>query len=148
MPTKARDHTSRFAPTLTIKQRMTPAPHSIGLDQTLAFAHEVMTTHGLRHLPVLSGGKLVGLVSERDLYFLEAVAGVDAKTERVEQGMSQDVYCASPESSVREVVLEMIEHRYGCAVVVEGTKVIGIFTTTDALKLLASVLGDPANDGH
>ncbi|HVW27385.1 MAG TPA: CBS domain-containing protein [Polyangiaceae bacterium] len=124
---------------MLVKHCMTAAVHSIGKDQSLAVAHALMQSHGIRHLPVLEGGKLVGLVSERDLYFLETVAGVDAKAERVEQGMTQDVYCVSPEAAVAEVAEEMAKHRYGSAVVVEGTKVVGMFTTTDALELLAKL---------
>jgi acetoin utilization protein AcuB len=99
-----------------------------------------MREHDLRHLPVLEHGKLVGLVSERDLYYLETVAGVDPETERVEEGMSQDVYCVSPEARLQDVVVEMAARKYGCAVVVQSAKAIGVFTTTDALRLLAEYL--------
>jgi len=119
---------------------MTGSLHSIGKDQPLAVAHRLMKEHDLRHLPVLEHGKLVGLVSERDLYFLETVAGVNPETERVEEGMSQDVYCVSPETRCSEVVMEMAKHKYGCAVVVQSAKAIGVFTTTDALQLLGEYL--------
>ena len=128
-------------PALAIKQWMTAAPHSIGKDQPLAVAHRMMREHGLRHLPVLEHGKLVGMLSERDLFYLEAIPGVDPEQEKVEQGMSQDVYCVPPEARVREVVGEMIKHRYGSAVVVDHSKVVGVFTTTNALELLATFLG-------
>ena len=119
---------------------MTPNLHSIGKDQPLAVAHRLMKEHDLRHLPVLESGKLVGLISERDLYYLESVAGVDIERELVEEAMTQDVYCASPDTKLREVVLEMASRKYGCAVAVEGNKPVGIFTTTDAMQLLAAYL--------
>ncbi len=50
-----------------IKNFMTTAPHSIGVDQTLAQAHAFLKKHHVRHLPVLSGGSLVGILTERDL---------------------------------------------------------------------------------
>jgi acetoin utilization protein AcuB len=125
---------------LLVKHWMSPTLHSIGKEQPLSVAHKLMDDHDLRHLPVLADGKLVGLVSQRDLYYLETVAGVDPERERVEEGMSQDVYCVPPETLLRDVVVEMMMHKYGCAVVVESTKVVGIFTTTDALKLLAECL--------
>lgn len=127
---------------LLVKHWMTPALHSIGKDQPLGIAHQLMKEHQLRHLPVLDHGKLVGVISERDLYYLESIAGVDVAVEPVEEGMSQDVYSTSPESSLQEVVLEMANQKYGCAVVVERGKAVGIFTTTDALRLLATLLGD------
>jgi acetoin utilization protein AcuB len=119
---------------------MTPAPHSIGRDQTLAVAHGVMRQYDVRHLPVLERGKVVGLVTQRDLYFLETIAAVDPETECVDQAMSSDVFCTTPAAPIGEVVLEMAEHKYGCAVVVENSKVVGMFTTTDAMHLLADLV--------
>jgi acetoin utilization protein AcuB len=134
--TSATVQASQFA----IKRWMTPTPHSIGKEQSLSVAHQVMKRHALRHLPVLERGKLVGMLSERDLLFLETITDVDPEKETVEQGMTQDVYCVSPEAQVEVVAREMVTHRYGCAVVVEDSKIVGIFTTIDALSLLIRVL--------
>ena len=125
---------------LVLKYWMTPSLHSIGKDQPLAVAHRLMKEQQIRHLPVLDGGKLVGLISERDLYYLETIAGVDVEKEPVEEGVTRDIYCVSPEAPLREVVLEMANRKYGCALAVEGKKPVGIFTTTDAMHLLAAYL--------
>src|SRR5204863_7036586 len=114
MPTPSNPGSEKIkpiAPAIAVKQWMTPAPHSIGKDQPLAIAHRLMRDHGLRHLPVLEHGKLVGMLSERDLFFLESISGVDPERETVEQGMSQDVYCVAPDTRVRDVVAEMTKHR-------------------------------------
>jgi acetoin utilization protein AcuB len=133
-----------FRKPLVMREWMTPSPHSIGRDQPLAVAHRLMREHDLRHLPVLERGKIVGIVTQRDLYFLETIAAVDPETEYVDEAMSSDVYCVAPDTRVEEVVKEMAEHKYGCAVVIEKTKVVGVFTTTDALGLLAGILGQPS----
>src|SRR4051812_25530415 len=56
---------------MKIAERMTGDPCSIQQDQPLRQAHRLMQKKGVRHLPVLDGDELVGLVSERDLYLLE-----------------------------------------------------------------------------
>ena len=124
----------------TIGQVMTPAPHTIGSDQTLAQAHKVMREHDLRHLPVLRGGKLVGVLSQRDLYFLESIAVVDVDLDCVADAMTPDVFCAAPEDTVRDVARIMANRKYGCAVVVQSGRLLGIFTATDALRELADAL--------
>jgi acetoin utilization protein AcuB len=124
----------------TIGQRMTKTPHLIGDEQSLRTAHELMQRHGIRHLPVLHGGKLTGLVSLRDLHLVETLRDVDPATVRVEEAMTQDVYAVGPKTSLKEVVKEMAERKLGSAVVVEGTAVVGVFTTVDALDMLAELL--------
>ncbi len=116
---------------------MTPNPYTITADQTLAVAHNMMRERNLRHLPVMRGGKLVGVVSQRDLYFLDAIAGNDATFDRVINAMTSEVYTVGPEEDLAEVAKVMAENRYGCAVIVDGLHVLGIFTSTDALALLA-----------
>jgi acetoin utilization protein AcuB len=120
---------------------MTPSPHSIGRDQPLARAHELMRKHRIRHLPVLDGGVFVGLVSQRDLHFIETLRDVDPEAVLVEEAMSPDPYFVAPDTPLREAALQMAEHKYGAAVVVEGTTVVGVFTAVDALRALVDVLG-------
>jgi acetoin utilization protein AcuB len=123
-----------------IIQFMTRSPHSVGRDQTLSTAVTIMHRHGVRHLPVLEGGLIVGLLSQRDILFVETLRDVDPSTLLVEEAMSSDVYAVSPEAPLAEVVADMAEHKYGCVVVVEHKHVAGIFTTVDALRVLVSLL--------
>jgi len=124
----------------TIAQRMTKTPHLIGAEQSLRAAHELMHRHEIRHLPVLHGGKLIGLVSQRDLHLVETLRDVDPEVVRVEEAMTQDVYAVSPKTPLKEVVHEMAARKLGSAIVVEGTTVVGVFTTVDALEFLAEML--------
>lgn len=123
-----------------IQKYMTTTPHSIGADQTLAHAHAVMREHKIRHLPVLVGGKLVGMVTDRDLRFIETLRDVDPGKVPVEDAMVTDVYSVSPETPVDEVVREMALHKYGSAVVMQNQKVVGIFTTVDVCNAFAELL--------
>lgn len=127
-------------PIPAIQRYMTTSPHTIGIEQTLAHAQETLRTHDIRHLPVLHGGKLVGVVSQRDLALIEGLRGVDVTTMTVEDAMSQSVYSCSPDASLDEVVGEMAEKKYGCAVVLQNHKVVGIFTTVDVCKALSELL--------
>ena len=113
---------------------MTPSPHSIGRDETLVVAHNIMRKNRIRHLPVLDGGVLVGLVSERDLLFIESLRDVDLAEVQVEDAMAVDPYFVNVDTPVREVAAMMIEHKYGSAIVVDHGHVVGIFTTIDALR--------------
>jgi len=127
-------------PIPTIQMYMTTAPHSIGADQTLAQAHTMLRERGIRHLPVLSGGKLVGMLTERDLRFVESLKDVDPASVKVEDAMTTTVYSVSPDAMLDEVVGEMAEHKYGSAVVMQNGKVVGIFTTVDVCRALSELL--------
>lgn len=125
---------------LTISHRMTKTPHLIGSEQPLRVAHDLMHRHSIRHLPVLHGGKLIGLVSERDLHLVETLRDVDPDVVKVEEAMTQDVYAVDPKTPLKDVVHEMAERKLGSAVVVQGSTVVGVFTTVDALEFLAEML--------
>ena len=131
----------------SIRHFMTSSPCTIGQEQSLERAHEMMREHGIRHLPVLAAGKLVGLVSQRDLHMIETLRDVDQQNTTVGEAMSQDVYCAEPSTSVFQVAREMAEHKYGSVVICDGGRVVGVFTTTDALQVLASFELLAAADG-
>jgi acetoin utilization protein AcuB len=123
----------------TIRKFMTQNPHTIGQDQMLTVAHRVMRENRVRHLPVLEGGKLVGVISQRDLHLIETLQDVDPATTSVEEAMTMDVYVTTPSTPLDEAARIMAEHKYGSAVVVDRGKIVGMFTTVDALNALAQL---------
>ncbi len=124
----------------TIQKFMTTTPHSVGPAQPLSVAHKMMHDHHIRHLPVLDGGRLVGMVTERDVALITAMKDVDATKTTVEDAMSTSVYSVSPDAPLDEVAVAMAEHKYGSAVVLQNAKVVGVFTTVDACRALAELL--------
>jgi acetoin utilization protein AcuB len=122
---------------------MTRSVHTIGTQSPLIDAHRIMNDHAIRHLPVLEGGRLVGVVSMRDLHLIETLKGVDPKEVAVEEAMAQEAYTVPPGTPLLEVARTMAMHKYGSAVVATDGRVEGIFTTIDALKALETLLSSP-----
>ena len=123
-----------------VEKYMTPSPYSVGQEQSLAQAHRLMRDHHIRHLPVLHGGRLVGVLSDRDLHLIETLRDVDPDKVTVEEAMSPTVYAVSPRAGLDEVVRELAAHKYGCAVVEDNGKLVGVFTTVDAMRAFADLL--------
>ncbi|MBI3535457.1 MAG: CBS domain-containing protein [Deltaproteobacteria bacterium] len=127
-----------------IRDFMTAQPHSIGKDIALKTALNMMREYKIRHLPVQEGGKLIGLLTDRDLKLASAFQ--DAVNLTVEEVMTPDPYTVSPDVSFDEVVTTMSNHKYGCVIVQEMTsKVIGIFTAVDSLRVLGDILRENYN---
>jgi acetoin utilization protein AcuB len=123
-----------------VRQYMTGAPTTIARGQSLAAARESMARHEVRHLPVVDGTRIVGIVSERDLLLLEALPGVNPPDVRVEEAMVKDVFTVPPDAPVGEVIETMIVGKLGSAIVCEQGRVVGVFTTVDALRALHELL--------
>ena len=121
----------------TIRRFMTVAPVVVKRTRTLADAHRIMRERNIRHLPVVDRGTLVGVVSQRDLYLVETLMGVDPTAETVVEAMSGEPFTVGPEAPLDAVAAEMAKHKYGSAVVVDRGAIVGLFTTTDALRALA-----------
>lgn len=122
-----------------VDQHMTVSPFVIGVADTLADARRLMRERGIRHLPVLDGGRLVGVLSQRDLHLVESLAGVDPATDTVREAMSGDPYAVPVGAPLEEVAATMAERRLGSAIVVDRGAVVGVFTTVDALRALATL---------
>ncbi len=118
----------------SVRELMTPAPETIGAEQSIDEANRRMRRAQVRHLPVLSGAQLVGLLSDRDARLVESVA----KGEHVLVGdvMTPEPFVVHTDEDLKDVVAAMAARKLGSAIVVEAGKVVGIFTTTDALHLL------------
>ncbi len=124
----------------SIQTYMTYLPKTIGFDLTLAQASDYMKELNVRHLPVLEAGKLVGLISERDINLVLKFKDSDSSKMTVLETYTANPYCTSPKTPINEVVAHMASHKFGCAIIVDNDKVVGIFTEIDAYKALSNIL--------
>ena len=117
---------------------MTPMPHTVGPTIALKRAYELMKENNIRHLPVLEAGKLVGILTDRDV---KLASSFKSNAElMVGDVMTADPFSTTPHALLGDVVEEMAEHKYGSVIVrQENDKVVGIFTAVDALRLLAEM---------
>jgi acetoin utilization protein AcuB len=110
--------------------------------QTIAEAARLMRQHEIRHLPVIKHGKVVGILSQRDVHLIETLEDVDPARVAVEEAMTEKPYVVDPEEPLHVVATEMAKRKIGSAVVAHGDKLQGLFTTTDALLALAALVFD------
>jgi CBS domain-containing protein len=133
----------------TIEQFMTPMPQTIAADQTLAAAGDLMRSCGVRHLPVcdpVEGGRVVGVVSLRDLERAEEAKDTRRLYTPVREVMRTEPWCVAPDASLVSVVREMADRKVGSALVVAGGRAIGIFTGVDAARVLADLVENLERD--
>ena len=123
-----------------IQNYMTVCPHAIGIEQSVKLAREMMLQHQVHHLPVQSGGKLVGVVSDRDIKFASGWAKTKEAELGIEDVYTPEPYTVTPETPLAQVLRVMVQDQVGCALVAVHDKVKGIFTTTDACRVLADKL--------
>jgi acetoin utilization protein AcuB len=121
---------------------MTPFPHAIDIDAPLADARALMHSRGIRHLPVMEGGRLRGLITDRDAKLaLGPDLGSPPERElRVRDVYLDDAYTVEANAPLDEVAAHMAERHIGSAIVTRDGKLCGVFTATDACRALALVL--------
>ena len=119
---------------------MTYLPHSIESKETVRAATQKLGELNIRHLPVTENGKLIGIVSDRDIRMATSFVDSNPELLKVKDICHDDPYQVEPTALLHDVVLEMAEKRYGSALVVQNGHLVGIFTTMDVCKALAHVL--------
>jgi len=136
---------------MLVKGWMTSDVMTIDEDTSMMKASEIMKENNIRRLPVIHKGKLVGIVTDRDikeaspskattldvheLYYLLSEL-------KVKDIMSRNVFTIGPEETVEKAAVKMLEHRIsGLPVVNDKGKVIGVITQWDIFKVLVSLTG-------
>ncbi len=133
-----------------VRDYMTKDPLTVTPDMTYPDAIRIMRERGIRRLPVLKKGKLVGVVVEKDLLSNQPSPATTLSIHeiysllenlKISQMMSSPVYTATVNCPMEAAAGIMIKHKIGCLPVMEGDKLVGIITETDIFKAFVSVLG-------
>jgi acetoin utilization protein AcuB len=117
---------------MRIRDIMRPGPLTISVSDSLGIAQRMMARSHIRHLPVLDGDRLVGMLSERDVLGARA-SGTTWWTRRVADAMSTPVHTAAPDDPVAEVAGRLAASKLGAMPIVEMGKLLGIATVSDLL---------------
>jgi acetoin utilization protein AcuB len=113
-------------------------------------AQKIMQENGIRRLPVVDNGKLVGIVTRNRLRDAAPSAATTLSVWElhyllskitVKDIMVREVLTTTPESTIEDAAAIMAENRFGAMPVMEGDKLLGIITATDLFRLLIDVLG-------
>ena len=124
---------------------------TISESDTLSTVEDIMTLGRVRHMPVVHAGKLVGVVSERDLLrtSLSNLTEFGSEERRlflhaveIARVMSTPPITIAPDATVEEAARVMADRKIGCLPVLEGDQLLGLITETDVLRYFAGVSRD------
>jgi CBS domain-containing protein len=125
----------------TVRDWMTHDPVSVSCDCPTRRALALMDTLGVRHLLVMDGERLAGIVSNRDVRRLLGAEGQPADLSApVRRIMTEEPITVAPDTPIAAAIRLLLEGRFGALPVHAGERVIGIFTTADALDALLAVV--------
>lgn len=138
---------------MMVERRMRGRVVTVQRDESVERAQTLMSLHGIRHLPVLDGRRLVGVITDRDLLGVmvqqrRSVCGSRAGKAYflppgvlVEDAMTPDPVVIRPETDIEDAVRLLNARKIGCLPVVDGERLVGIITETDVLGVLTEILG-------
>ena len=126
---------------ITIDEFTSPTPISVNTNETLENILILMTNKGIRHLPVLSDNKPVGIISERDINMIKQIYQHNTGDLTAKDIMTEDPFCVHTGSQLEDVALEMSKRKIGSALVLnDKNQLDGIFTSTDGLNALIEII--------
>ena len=131
---------------LLVRDSMTQEVVTVAPETTAAEALALCRGNRIRHLPVLEGERLVGVISDRDLRAATPALGDPARAEaldriRIADEMARDVVTVRPEDPIEDAAMAMYERKIGCLPVVDGEDLVGIVTSSDVLRALVRLVG-------
>lgn len=131
----------------TVRDIMSAEVTTLGRNDTLLLAKDIMNLGRIRHFPVVEDDELVGVVSQRDLYraSLGTVMQYGEKAQRaflesiVVKEIMVDPISIGPDATVGDAARLMMEHKIGCLPVLEDDRLVGIVTETDMLQIVVDM---------
>ncbi len=134
---------------MQVWQLMSTEVVTLAAKATLDIADDIMKLKRIRHLPVLDDNRLVGLVTQRDLFraglssvlqFRRGAQKEWLEKIKVREVMTRELLTTTPETDIEEAVACMLEHKIACLPVVSGGKLVGLVSESDCLRYLRRIL--------
>ena len=122
---------------MLVSHHMTKEPITVEPDDLLSQAAHKMKAGGFRRLPVVSDGKLVGIVTERDLREHRG----QLEHTKINGVMTENLFTVSPEITLEEAAQVMLEQQIGGLPVIHEGRLIGIITASDVMRAFLDVMG-------
>ena len=132
---------------MKVRDIMTIEVVTLKVDEELSLASDIMALARIRHLPIVEGDRLAGIISQRDLFkeSLASAVGYDYGQDRkhlkavpIKEVMIKDVVTIEPDAKIFQAGRIMLEKKIGCLPVVQGDALVGMVTETDILQFFVS----------
>ncbi|BDG02206.1 CBS domain-containing protein [Anaeromyxobacter oryzae] len=131
---------------MRVDEIMSRAVRTATAGESAELAYERMRAGGIRHLVVVEGGRVVGIVSERDLGGARGAAIRSGRT--VGELMTEGVATATPATTLRQAANLLRGRTIGCLPVLDETRLVGIVTVTDLLEVVGDVARKASTDAR
>jgi len=135
---------------MLVERWMKANPITVGPQDSFRHAMNLIRQRGIRHLPVMEGGRLVGIVTDRDVRQASPSAATSLEIHelhyllekiKIRDIMTSEVVTATPEMPIEAAARLMLTHRIGSLPVLRGVALVGIITETDILSAFVEVMG-------
>jgi CBS domain-containing membrane protein len=131
-----------------VSEIMMGSPVTLKPDDTLDLANDIISLGRIRHVPVVDGGKLIGIISERDLIGAAAnrIFGLKQRSKSallksvlIKHVMRKRVVTVDPDTPITNAAHLMADKKIGCVPVVSEGSLVGLVTTTDVLRYVENL---------
>lgn len=131
-----------------VREIMMGSPVTLKPDETLDLANDVISLGRIRHIPIMEDGRLVGLLSERDMMgaATTTIFGLKRKSKSallksvlIKDVMKKKVVTVKPDTPIKDAAHLMKEKKIGCVPVVNEGSLVGLVTTTDILRYVENL---------
>ncbi len=129
---------------------MTKNVHTLSASDTVFDAASLMEEKNVKHVPIVKGQELKGIISDRDLRSFQPSTATSLETEeivhlmsqtKIKEVMSGDVLTTTPQTSVEKAAMLMLDGSVGCLPVIEGEQLVGIISDKDIFRALVDITG-------
>lgn len=131
---------------LTVAEIMTREPYTLGPDDSLAKARQLMAEHHIRHIPIVSAeGSLIGIVTQRDVLAagdssVTGGAGAGENYVALSSIMTSPVQTVDEHAGLRGTAMHLQKNKLGCLPVLRNGKLAGIITDSDFIAIAINLM--------